>query len=326
MKKLANKKAILITLSLLVLATLIAITSFANAGIDPNYWTSDKFITDTMFTISLVLIGIVCGQAEGDNFFRNKEKGLFQTTYNEYNVKRSLIDKIIDKFKDWNYNLYKVEYYNKCIRYLADENGIRQAKLIIQLDRSQIMKLNEPQMFVVDNEQRYFNSLTESQINACLRVLDGKIKVRFINESYFLNAFTKNGSKSMYEQASRQQERKRKTFLILTSYRVTLTLLVSMVLTAFVFEQQDGVDTAQAFYTLLLRYFTLFSSVGWGVYVANDMIKEDCIFLDYKITTLQQFYLDVEVNKTFIAKTDEEKAYEKIHNLMEEGIRDGNCS
>ena len=56
------------------------------------------------------------------------------------------------------------------------------------------------------------------------------------------------------------------------------------------------------------------------------MIKEDCIFLDYKITTLQQFYLDVEVNKTFIAKTDEEKAYEKIHNLMEEGIRDGNCS
>ena len=44
MKKLANKKAILITLSLLVLATLIAITSFSNAGIDPNYWTSDKFI------------------------------------------------------------------------------------------------------------------------------------------------------------------------------------------------------------------------------------------------------------------------------------------
>ena len=113
MKKLANKKAILVTVSLLFLATLIAITSFANAGIDANYWTSDKFITDTMFTISLVLIGIVFGQAEGDNFFRNKEKGLFQTTYNEYNVKRNLIDKIIDKFKDWNYNLYKVEYYNK---------------------------------------------------------------------------------------------------------------------------------------------------------------------------------------------------------------------
>lgn len=326
MKKLANRKAVLITISLLFLATLIAITSFANAGIDPNYWGSDKFITDTMFTISLVLIGIVCGQAEGDNFFRTNEKGLFVATYNNYNTKRNLIENIVDKFRDWNYDLYKREYYNKCVRYLADENGIRQAKLIMQLDRNQIMQLNEPQMFVVDNEQRYFNSLTENQINACLRVLDGKVKVKYINESYFLNAYSKNGNKSMYEEASNQQARKRKTFLILTSYRVILTLLVSMVLTAFVFEQQDGVDKAQAFYTLLLRYFTLFSSVAWGIYVANDMIKEDCIFLDYKTTTLHQFYLDVEVNKTFIAKTEEEKAYLKIQNLIEEGVRDGECS
>lgn len=262
MKKLANRKAILITISLLFLAVLIAITSFANAGIDANYWTSDKFITDTMFTISLVLIGIVCGQAEGDNFFRTNEKGLFVSTYNNYNTKRNLIENIVDKFRDWNYNLYKKEYYNKCVRYLADENGIRQAKLIMQLDRSQIVQLNEPQCFVVDNEQRYFNSLTEIQINACLKVIDGKIRVRYINESYFLNAYSKNGNKSMYEEASEQQKRKRKTFLVLTSYRVVLTLLVSMVLTAFVFEQQDGVDKAQAFYTLLLRYFTLFSSVA----------------------------------------------------------------
>lgn len=326
MKNFANKKAILITISLLFLALLIAITSFANAGIDPNYWGSDKFIMDTMFTISLVLIGIVCGQAEGDNFFRNKDNGLFKTTYNDYNTKRTLIERIVDKFRDWNYHLYKVEYYNKIIRYLADENGIRQAKLIIQLDRSQIMQLNQPQCFIIDNEQHYINSLTESQINACLKVLDGKIKVKFVNESYFLNAFSKNGSKSMYEEASKQQERKRKTFLILTSYRVVLTLLVSMVLTAFVFEQADGVDKAQAFYTLLLRYFTLFSSVGWGIYVANDLIKEDCIFLDYKTVTLQQFYLDVEVNKTFEAKTEEEKAYEKLQILKEEGARDGECS
>ena len=326
MRKLANKKAILITVTLLFLAVLIAITSFANAGIDPNYWGSDKFITDTMLTVSLVLIGIVCGHAEGDNFFRTNEKGLFVSTYNNYNNKRSLIERIIDKFKDWNYHLYKKEFYDKCIRYLADENGIRQAKLIIQLDRSQIKQLNEPQMFVIDNEQRYFNSLTEEQINACLKVLDGKIKIKYLNESYFLNAYAKNGNKSMYEEASKQQERKRKTFLILTSYRVILTLLISMVLTAFVFEQQDGVDTAQAFYTLLLRYFTLFSSVAWGIYVANDMIKEDCVFLDYKATTLYQFYLEVEVNKTFIAKTDEEKAYERIQNLIEEGVRDGECS
>lgn len=325
MKKLANRKGILITISLLFVAVLIAITSFANAGIDPEYWKSTKFITDTMFTLSLVLIGIVFGHAEGDNFFRNNEKGLFVATYNNFNQKRNLIEKIVDKFKDWAYNLYKREYYEKCIRYLEDENGIRQAKLILLLDREKVKLLSTPQCFKIDGVVRYFNSLNEKQITAILNVLDGKIKVKYIHDSYFLNAYAKNGSKSMYEQASEQEKRKRKNFVVLTMYRVIITLLISMVLTAFVFEQQDGTNVAQAFYTLLVRYFTLFSSVSWGIFIANDMIKEDCIFLDYKSTTLYQFYLDVEVNKTFIAKTDEEKAYEQIQKLLEkEGAENGN--
>lgn len=323
MKKLVNKKGLLVTISLLFLAILIGITSFASAGIDASYWTSEKFLFDTIFTTSLVLIGIVCGQAEGDNFFRTNEKGLFVSTYNTYNTKRSMVENYVDKFGDWNYHLYRKEYYEKCIRYLLDENGIRQAKLILQLDRCEIMRLNEPQAFFVNGEERYFNSLTEKQIQAILNVLDGKIKVKYIHDSYFLNAYTKNGNKSMYEEAGSQQARKRKTFMVLTAYRVILTILVSMVLTAFVFEQNDGVDKAQAFYTLLLRYFTLFSSVSWGIFIANDLIKEDCVFLDYKSTTLHQFYLDVVVNKTFVAKTEEEKAFEKIKNLMEEGEASG---
>lgn len=323
MKKLVNRKGLLVTISLLFLAIIIGITSFASAGIDANYWTSEKFLFDTIFTTSLVLIGIVSGQAEGDNFFRNNEKGLFVNTYNNYNNKRTTIENYVDKFGDWNYNLYKKEYYEKCIRYLQDENGIRQAKLIIQLDRNEIIRLNEPQAFFVDGVERYFNSLTEKQIQAVLNVLDGKIKVKYLHDSYFLNAYSKNGNRSMYEEAGQQQKRKRKTFMVLTMYRVILTILVSMVLTAFVFEQNEGVDTAQAFYTLLLRYFTLFSSVSWGIFISNDLIKEDCIFLDYKTTTLHQFYLDVAVNKTFKAKTEEEKAYEKIKQLMEEGASDG---
>lgn len=324
MKQVFNRKAILLSISLLFIVVIIAITSLANAGIDPNYWKSEKFLTDTIFTVALVLIGVVIGQAEGDNFYRNKEDGLFQNSYNNYNTNRKIIDKLVDKFSDWALNLYRKEYYKKCMRYLFNDNGIKQAELLIQLDRTQVVQLSEPKMFIVEGKERYFNSLTEEQIKAVLDVLDGRIKIKYVADSYFLNAYSKNSDKTMYEQASEQEKTKRKKFIILMTYRVILTVLVGMVFTAFVIDNaEEGKNTAQAVLTLFIRYFTLFSSVGWGFFIANDMIKDECIFLDYKATTLNQFYLDVEINKTFIAKTEEEKAFEKITKILEEGEQNG---
>ena len=320
MKNVVNRKAILLSVSLIFIVVIIAITSLANAGIDPNYWKSEKFITDTIFTVALVLIGVVIGQAEGDNYFRNKEDGLFVNSYNGYNSKRKIIDNLVDKFSDWASYLFRKEYYKKCIRYLFNDNGIKQAELLLQLDRTQVVQLTEPKMFVLEGKERYFNSLTDEQIKAVLNVLEGKIKIKYVADSYFLNAYSKNNDKSMYEQAGEQEKQKRKKFIILMAYRVILTVLVGMVFTAFVIDnQKEGKNTAQALLNLFIRYFTLFSSVGWGFFIANDMIKDECIFLDYKATTLNQFYLDVEVNKTFKSRTEEEKAFEKISKMLEEG-------
>lgn len=324
MKSFINRKAILVSLSLIFIVIIVAVTSFANAGIDPDYWKSDKFLTDMIFTIALVLIGTVVGNAEGDNYFRNNQKGLFVASYNGYNEKRKKIDGLIDKFSHWNRHLYEKEYYEKCIRFLVNEHGIKQAKMLLQLDRTQIILLeNAPQSFVIEDKERYFNSLTKTQIKAILMVLDGKIKMRYVYDGYFLNAYSKNKNKTMYEQASEQDHTKRKKFMFLVMYRVVFTVLVGMVLTAFVVDNQEQ-DKAQAVLTLFSRYFTLFSSVAWGFFIANDMIKDECIFLDYKATTLEQFYLEVEVNHTFVAKTEEELAYDKIKKMLKEGDDNGN--
>ncbi len=320
MKNKLNRKAVLVSMSLVFVMVIVAITSFANAGIDPSYWGSTKFMTNTIFTVSLVLIGVVSGDAEGDNFYRNKDNGLFQTSYNNYNKKRNIIDNIVDKFSDWAYNLYQKETYKKVMRYLKDDFGIKQADMLIQLDRTEIIQLkNEPKSFNLNGEVRYFNSLTETQIQAIFDVLDGKIKVKFVHDSYFLNAYAKNGNKSMYEQASEQEKRKKQKFAFLMVYRVIFTVLVAMVFTAFVVESGEEGSKAQAVLNLFSRYFTLFTSVGWGFFIASDMIKDECVFLDYKAMILNQFYLDVEVNKTFVVKSEEEKAFEKIQKIMEEG-------
>lgn len=318
-KKFANKKGLLVTTSFVFVVIIVAIASFSNAGIDPSYWGSDKFIQDMIFTVSLVVIGVVSGQAEGDNIYRNNDKGLFNTTYQKYNGSRTKIDGHIDKFSDWNYHLYQKEYYNKCVRFLTTDNGIKQAELILKLDRQDIKKLIEPQAFTIDGKERYINSLSEEQIKAVLYVLDGKLKVRFVNDGYFLNAYSKNNLKSMYEQASVQEKTKQKKFIFLMFYRILITVLSGMVLTALVVDMNNEQSTSQAFMKMLSRYFTLFTSVGWGIFIASDMIKDECVFLDYKATVLETFYLDVVVNKTYIAKSEEDKAYEKIKQILDKG-------
>lgn len=318
-KKTFNRKGVLIAISLILVVIIIGVTSFVNAGIDPNYWKSDKFVTNTIFTVSLVLIGIVSGQAEGDNFYRNKIDGLFVTSYNEYNAKRASIDNLLDKFNDWAYNLYKKEQYKKIVRYLRDEKGIKQFELILELGKEQIIQLETgPKSFVINNKERYLNSLSHEQIKSILRVFNGEIKVKYVDDSYYLNAYAKNKNKTMYEQASVQEKKKKQKFVFLMTYRVIFTVLTGMVFTAFVVEQKNNDErTTQALLNLFSRYFTLFTSFTWGFFLANDMIKDECVFLDYKTTTLTQFFLDVEINKTFICKTEEEKAYEKIISLQE---------
>ena len=311
MSKIVNRRAVLVAFSLLFIVGLVAVTSFVNAGLNPDYWKSNEFVSDMAYTIALALIGIVCGFLEGDNYYRANVKGLFVMTYNKYHESRKKIEPLIDKFSDWNKNLYEKEAYAKIIRTLRNDYGIKQAELILQLDRTQIEDLNEPKSVEIDGQERYLNSLSSEQKKAIYRALNGRIKVKYVHESYFLNAYSKNSNKSMYEQASEQDKRKREKFLFLMTVRVIFTILVGMVLTALTKEMIEG-DRAQAWIKLLSRYFTLFSAFSWGIFISGDMIKDDCLFLDYKIQTLEQFYLDVEVNKTFVAKTDEEKVREKI--------------
>lgn len=317
MKKQLNRKAFFITISVLFVIIIIIVSSFLNAGVNPKYWFSNEFLGNLILTISICIFGVIAGNSEGDNFYRNNPNGLFTISYNDYNASRDKINNIIDKFSDWNENYYKKEYYKKCIRYLKNDNGIKQAELLLQLDRSEILKLTEPKSFLIDGNERYFNSLSLEQINAILNVLDGKIKVNFVHESFFLNAYSKSKNKSMYEQASEQEKSKRNKFTILMVYRIIFSILIGLIFAGLQIDKKSGVEAGQSAINLFGRLFTLFSSIGWGFFISNDMIKDEIMFIDYKKTILDMFYLDVEVNKTFISLNEEEKAKEKIDQIRE---------
>lgn len=303
-----NRKMLLNSFSILLVIVLIVISSVAQAGIDPSYWTTWQFITSVMLTTSLCIFGVIAGYGEADNFYRTNTKGLFVDTYNNFNKAYDKILKHIDKFSDWNIRFYENELRKKIIRFLKDDWGIKQAEQVLMLDRKEVVKLIEPQKFFIKEKEVFFHTLSKEQIEAVLFVMNGKLKLKFVHDSYFLNAFTNNKKKSMYELAGNQEKNKRTKFSILITYRIILSLMMGLILSGLVVDQTTGASAGTIAINLITRLFSLFSAITWGFYVAYELVKDDCVFLEYKIQVLEIFYNDVEVNKTFVPLTDDEKA------------------
>jgi len=299
-----NRKAVLSATSILFVTIVIVLSTIFQAGIDPDNWGSKAFISSMIITIAIAVFGIVSGTGEGDNHYRNKEDGLFRKTYNEFNIKRKDIDPHLDKFSQWVDLLYDKEYHDKVVRYLRI-NGIKQIDEILKLDRSEIENLRHP----YEKDGVYFKSLNEEQIKCVYNVFDGKITLRYNHESYYLNAYAKSGSKSMYELASEQEKRKRKKFLGLTAYRIMFTILIGLIFAGLTTDALNG-SKQQAIINLFSRLFTLFTAITWGFFIASELIKDESVFIDYKTETLSRFLIDLN-NGNFVYKSVSQEAIEE---------------
>ena len=319
MKKKLNKKTMLSLVSICFILVIIVISTCFNAGIDPSKWFTTEYLSSTLITLAIAVFGMISATGLGDSYYRSNETGLFKKTYDEYNSERVKITPFVDKFTAWNNQLYRVEYRSKILRYLKVDYGIKQAENILKLDRTQVTSLNAPNKFEIEGETIYFKSLSKEQIEAVLRVIDGKIKLKFVHESYYLNAYSKSKNKSMYEQASNQEKAKTKKFIGLIVYRLTTTIVIGLIFAGLIIDTQNGEGGAsQVWLNLASRLFTFFTAMGWGFYISSEITKDECVFLSYKTRMLETFYLDVAVNKTFIPKTEEQLAYEEYHKMKGE--------
>ena len=301
-----NRKALMSSLSTLLVAILIIASTLLQAGFDPEYLKTTAFISNLLITLSICLIGMANGNAEGTNHYKNKENGLYRVTCREFKNAREKINPFIDKFSYWAENLYKKELYKKQYRYLKNNFGVKQADKIMKLDRSEILLLVEPQKF----KDTYFNSLTKEQIGACLEVADGKIKLKYIDESYFLSAAMNNKEQTTYEWGGAEEKNKRKSFTKLTAYRLLTTITIGVIFAGLQIGEAASIE--QVWVTLVARLWTLATSIMWGTYISSIILNDTCSYISYKVRVLDTFYLETVVNKTFVSKTQEEIAKEII--------------
>lgn len=326
MKK--NTKSLLCVLSVLLVVFLIVFTTVWNAGLDISKWKEQSFISNLLINCAISLFGIIAGLGIADNHYRNKENGMFLLSYSGFLKEREKIEKYLDKFPYWIRNLHKKESQEKCIRFLKDEKGITQAKLILKhLDRNDVKNLDRPfQKELPSGKKLYFKALSLDQINAIILVLDGKIKVKFVHDSYFLNAYSKNDTKSMYEQASMEDKIKNRKSIFLIISKIFFTIALGMIFAGLTVDTANGAKIGEILINMLSRFSILASALYSGFSIAHIMVKYDCIFIDYKKTTLETFYLEVIENHTVKCLTEEEEAEEEYKEFEEKNNEEIICN
>lgn len=313
-----NGKALLSLLSIFAVAVLIFFTSFFNATINPEKWGETQFISSLLINTSLCLFGMVASLGFADDFYRKKEGCLFITTYEKYHSTKEKVIPFLDKFSYWIRLLHKKELYEKSIRYLADEFGITQARQILKhLDIEDLKQLNKPyEKTLINGNKLYFKALTDEQIKSIENVLNGKIKVNFLHENYFLNAYNKNSKKTMYEQATNEQGGKARKGAFLISSKILISVATALIFAGLGIDSALGSNVGEMLVNVASRLCVLFGAVYNGFTITSVLVKYDISFIDYKTTTLETFYLEVVQNKTVKCLTEEEEAEQDYFNFI----------
>lgn len=302
-----NKLAFLYAMFLLIGLFLIVFVSLAQAEFDVSAIGTWQFWANYGVSVAIAIFALIGGFGEGDNYYKNKEDGLYKITYHKFNTLRESIDPVVDKFRSWHNDYYARDFQQKKVNYLLSF-GIEQAEKILTLDRNDVEKLK--QSCIINGVP--FKSLTKKQIEKVMRVFDGKVKLQKNNDNYFLNAYNRSSGLSMYERATKEKALKSTNYALLVLRKLITMLAFSFVFSSLVTPELNKGDIWQIVIDVFVRLFTFAGGISFGFMMSNTMNKIDISFIDYKKQVLQEFKLAVVDNKTFTAKTIEEEVLEEL--------------
>ena len=301
-----TKESLFCISALLCLTAIIIISELAHAGFDISKLNSTRVISDLIINAAITILSITSSVPMGISSTKQrstitkdgKEKlGKYRDTLQRYQNILNIIKPKIAYFNQWHNQQYLKEVYDKQLYYLQDK-GIRQAQYIFKLDRQQILTLDKPQYYTLDDKKIYFHSLTPIQIEACLKVIDGKIKIHKLPDQYYLYAEGRS-TKTFYEEAYYESLTERKMLISKTFYKIALGFCITCIFTGLTFDyinMGDDANTTKLVYTMLINIFSrllnTISSSGWGYLIGQEHVYLLCYYLEGRIDFLQQFASD----------------------------------
>lgn len=294
-----GKEALLASSSIVLLVIVTILTSFITCGFDVSKMFSGDNTFNLVINASITVMGIVSALPLGIIYTKQRvnsdgSNGRYLQEYAAFNTIRVKIEPKRKHFGQWHAAQYVKECKEKQISYLLKHNII-QPEYILQLSVPQVKKLTSPRVFKIDGKKVYLNALSESQLKACTKVLEGKINVHKLPDFYFL--YVDNVSnQSFYDAAFRERKDETSTVVVKVICKVALGFLVTCILTGFIHDMKDIEFTTKYILStiliMLVRVYNALTSVYAGVCAGQELVYKQCYYINGKTQFLKSFDAD----------------------------------
>lgn len=294
-----GKEIILAISSILILIVVTVLTSFISCGFDVSKIFSGENTFNLILNTSISVMGIISALPLGTVLTKQRvnpdgSNGRYLQEFNDFYNIRKTIEPKRKYFGQWHSEQYAKECKEKQINYLLKHN-ILQPEYIMQLNVSQVKTLTVPRTFKIDGVKVYLNALSERQIKACIKVLEGKVQVHKLPDFYFL--YIDNVSnKSFYDAAYGERAAETLTVIIKIISRVMFGLIITCILTGFVHDLKDVEFTPlyvmSAILVMLIRIFNAITSICAGLSAGQEVVYKQCYYINGKTQFLHSFAND----------------------------------
>jgi len=313
MKKLLNKKILLGSSSILTCLALIILCSFIsiNFNLDNlgkgDFWVNQAFIiTITIFSlISVMFIG-QAGNAQDEksnlakarvSFFSNVIKIININAFGQW-IKNILQPRDIKAIKERKMRMVGIEDYS-----------------ILDLEYSQIKALLEtPQKY----GDKYYKGISKKQIDTILEIKRKGIKVELVEPDYYLTVKSITNNRTITERSSKEGYKKSLFLARSVIFKVLITLLSAMIITAFFYEaSKSDMGDPKVWGQLVARLLALVSSSFMGYIVGCQINDIDAEYIEMRIVVQNMFLQDKEFKPI---DSQEEARKEFIERVKEEQV------
>lgn len=317
--KQTSKEILFAFSSLFCLVVVVAITSFANAGLDLERMLSKESIADAILNAVITLYGTISSLPAGlvatkQRVNADGSAGRYLEEFNEYHEIRKRIEPRRPAFSQWHTAQHRSELHQKRVEYLL-ARGIQQADDILKLSISEISELTTSQKYTVDGEVMYFKALSPEQIAACKYVASGGVKLHKLPDFYFLSVDGKS-SKTFYDQAYYESRDENTTLFVKLSYKIFVGFVITTIFTSLMLEAGSDVTTSEfivrALILVVARVFNAVTSCLWGWLIGQELAYKQCYYINGRTQFLKLF----ENDRTFVAKDMQDLAREDYENQI----------
>lgn len=317
--KKTNLKAIIKGLTLLWFIVLIVFMTLTNIAWNKEFVFLD-WIGNTLILFGIMVFGILMGESMGEDAQKNKVGGMFQNALARYDTLRKLIEPIsiyFAQYYDW---FIPQELESKKIEFLI-ANGVKSQNaenIVKYCTLADYQPLCEHPIKKEDGT--IIRQLNENEKEPVLKVLNGEIKLEISGSAYYLTAFGKATTRKITEMGVQFDREIKFNKRWGRAIKITTSLAISLGMAMFTVSDFASSDNTVAFFNLLTRIATLFTSMlsGWLTSVVDVKIKAERLENKSDILTMFHYAIEKGAFKPQNEKELAEKEYEQYLKEQEE--------